>query len=51
MPAYIIARVDVTDPIRYRDYINATPGVIARYLEDFFQLDHGHVLVANLDQA
>jgi len=31
MPAYIIARVDVTDPIRYRDYINATPAVIARH--------------------
>jgi len=31
MPAYIIARVDVTDPIRYRDYINATPAVIAQY--------------------
>ena len=31
MPAYIIARVEVTDPMRYRDYTNVTPGVIARY--------------------
>ena len=31
MPAYIIARVDVTDWERYRHYTNATPEVIARY--------------------
>jgi uncharacterized protein (DUF1330 family) len=31
MPAYIIARVTVSDPVRYRDYTNITPGVIARH--------------------
>ena len=31
MPAYIIARVDVTDWSRYREYTKATPEVIARY--------------------
>jgi uncharacterized protein (DUF1330 family) len=31
MPAYIIARVDVTDWTRYREYTKATPEVIARY--------------------
>jgi uncharacterized protein (DUF1330 family) len=31
MPAYIIARVDVTDWDRYREYTRATPEVIARY--------------------
>ena len=31
MPAYIIARVEVTDWTRYRQYTNATPEVIARY--------------------
>lgn len=31
MPAYIIARVDVTDWERYRRYTKATPDVIARY--------------------
>jgi uncharacterized protein (DUF1330 family) len=31
MPAYIIARVEVTDWERYQEYIKATPGVIARY--------------------
>jgi len=31
MPAYIIARVEVTDWERYSQYIKATPEVIARY--------------------
>jgi uncharacterized protein (DUF1330 family) len=31
MAAYIIARVDVTDWERYREYTKATPEVIARY--------------------
>jgi uncharacterized protein (DUF1330 family) len=31
MPAYIIGRVDVTDWPRYREYMEATPGIIARF--------------------
>ena len=31
MAAYIIARVEVTDWSRYRDYTQATPAAIARY--------------------
>lgn len=31
MSAYIIARVDVTDWTRYREYTKATPAAIARY--------------------
>jgi uncharacterized protein (DUF1330 family) len=31
MPAYIIARVEVTDPERYREYTTATPAAIARF--------------------
>jgi uncharacterized protein (DUF1330 family) len=31
MAAYIIARVQVTDSERYREYMKATPEVIARY--------------------
>jgi uncharacterized protein (DUF1330 family) len=31
MPAYIIARVQVTDWERYRQYTDATPETIARY--------------------
>jgi uncharacterized protein (DUF1330 family) len=31
MPGYIIARVDVTDWERYREYTKATPEAIARY--------------------
>ena len=31
MPAYIIARVEVTDWLRYRQYTKATPDVIAQY--------------------
>jgi len=30
-PAYIIARVEITDPVRYQDYVKATPAAIARY--------------------
>ena len=31
MPAYIIARVQVTDWERYRQYTNATPAAIAKF--------------------
>jgi uncharacterized protein (DUF1330 family) len=31
MPAYIIARIEVTDWERYREYTKATPGAIARF--------------------
>jgi uncharacterized protein (DUF1330 family) len=31
MPAYLIARIEVTDWERYRQYVEATPGVISRY--------------------
>jgi uncharacterized protein (DUF1330 family) len=31
MPAYIIARVEVTDWTRYKEYTQATPDIIARY--------------------
>ena len=31
MPAYIIARVEVTDWSRYREYIRATPAVIEQF--------------------
>ncbi len=31
MPACLIARVDVTDWDRYRQYTQATPGVIAKF--------------------
>ena len=31
MPAYVIARVEITDPIRYREYTQATPAAIARF--------------------
>ena len=31
MPAYLIARVEVTDWARYREYTKATPEAIARY--------------------
>src|SRR5438067_111926 len=31
MPAYIIARVEVTDWNQYRQYTSATPAAIARY--------------------
>ncbi len=31
MPAYLIARVEVTDWDRYREYVKATPGAIAKH--------------------
>jgi uncharacterized protein (DUF1330 family) len=31
MPGYLIARIEVTDWERYREYMKATPDVIARY--------------------
>ncbi len=31
MPAYVIARVHVTDPDRYRSYTDRTPAVIAAH--------------------
>ena len=31
MPAYLIARVEVTDWERYKEYMKATPAAIARY--------------------
>lgn len=31
MAAYIIARVEVTDPERYREYTTLTPSAIARF--------------------
>ena len=31
MPAYLIARVEVTDMARYREYMKVTPGVITKY--------------------
>jgi len=31
MPAYIIGRVEITDPARYAEYMKATPSVIARF--------------------
>ena len=31
MPAYIIARIEVTDWERYKEYTKATPGAISRF--------------------
>lgn len=31
MPAYIIADVEITDPVRYAEYIRVVPETIARY--------------------
>lgn len=31
MPAYIVALVDVTDPVQYEEYRQLTPGAIAAY--------------------
>ncbi len=31
MPAYLIARVHVTDPVRYAEYMKITPGVIEKF--------------------
>jgi len=30
-PAYLIARVTITDPEQYRHYLNATPAIIEKY--------------------
>lgn len=31
MPAYVIARVSITDPEQYRKYLEATPSIIEQY--------------------
>ena len=31
MPAYLIVDIDITDPVRYADYIKAVPASIAAY--------------------
>ncbi len=31
MTAYLIARVDITDPKQYRHYLNVTPSIIEKY--------------------
>ena len=31
MPAYLIARVNITDPARYQEYVKRTPAAIAKY--------------------
>jgi uncharacterized protein (DUF1330 family) len=31
MAGYLIARVEVTDPEKYKDYTDVTPGLIAKY--------------------
>jgi uncharacterized protein (DUF1330 family) len=31
MPAYLLIRVTVTDPERYRDYMAVTPAALAKY--------------------
>ena len=31
MAAYIIARINVTDQDQYKEYMNVTPGIIAKY--------------------
>lgn len=31
MPAYIIARVSITDPEQYRKYLEAVPAIIGQY--------------------
>ena len=31
MPAYIIARVDVTDPEKYQGYKERTPAAVAKF--------------------
>ena len=31
MPAYIIADVDITDPVKYEDYKKLTPGAVAKH--------------------
>ena len=43
MPAYIIARVEVTDWSRYQEYTKLTPGAIARYGGKFIVRGGKHV--------
>ncbi|MDZ4287176.1 MAG: DUF1330 domain-containing protein [Prosthecobacter sp.] len=31
MPAYIIGRVQITDPAQYTEYTQVTPGIIAKF--------------------
>jgi uncharacterized protein (DUF1330 family) len=31
MPAYVIANIDVKDPVRYQDYIKMSPSSITQY--------------------
>ena len=31
MTAYLLGRVEITDPDRYQEYMKKTPGVIAKY--------------------
>ena len=31
MPAYIVARVEITDAAKYQEYVRATPAAIERY--------------------
>jgi uncharacterized protein (DUF1330 family) len=31
MPAYILARIEVTDPMRYKEYTDRTPPVLAEH--------------------
>jgi len=31
MPAYLVCRIRITDPVRYQDYTKLTPAAIARY--------------------
>jgi uncharacterized protein (DUF1330 family) len=31
MKAYVIANIDVRDPVRYQDYVKLTPGTIAPF--------------------
>jgi len=31
MPAYVIVNIEVTDPQRYQEYIQAAPGTLARF--------------------
>lgn len=31
MPAYILARISITDPTRYREYARRSPGVVAQF--------------------
>jgi uncharacterized protein (DUF1330 family) len=31
MPAYLIAKIEVTDPEQYKKYIAVTPGILAKF--------------------